>query len=276
MLTSIVCKMIFYLLYFIIFNLTFSFDYTYDEKVITNLKNKSKKLVDDGNYQLALDIYNIILNIEKNIYSDNDMNLALTYDNISEIHLLLKNYDSALEYIKKSINIYEKNMLHPKEKLIFSLSNMSKVYDSQYNYDLFDKSQKLIKTLEKINNPYSINEIFIDIQYFNEEIEDTAFTYINLAKSYYNRDLFSQSAEYFSKALSLENSNLDFEYYNNLIFEENMFDNNNLIKAFQFLSQSDTTLIGNYFFLSLINKKNGKEDNYLHYMNQYIHYSANN
>ena len=102
MLTSIVCKMIFYLLYFIIFNLTFSFDYTYDEKVITNLKNKSKKLVDDGNYQLALDIYNIILNIEKNIYSDNDMNLALTYDNISEIHLLLKNYDSALEYIKKS------------------------------------------------------------------------------------------------------------------------------------------------------------------------------
>ena len=77
---------------------------------------------------------------------------------------------------------------------------------------------------EVIENNFNIEDID------NTNIEDTAFTYINLAKSYNNRGLFSQAAEYFSKALELENSNLNFEYYYNFILED-IFDSKEILNA---------------------------------------------
>ena len=75
----------FNLLFFLVTSFIFSFDYSYDEKAIANLKNKSELLINSANYELALDIYITILDIEKTIYSNNDIELAMTYDKIAEI-----------------------------------------------------------------------------------------------------------------------------------------------------------------------------------------------
>ena len=62
MLTSIVCKMMiinmFYIIYFIIsMNFLLGMNYAHSDKSIQNLKNKSEFLIQNQNFDLALDVY---------------------------------------------------------------------------------------------------------------------------------------------------------------------------------------------------------------------------
>ena len=61
-----------------------------------------------------------------------------------------------------------------------------------------------------------LDNFFDEAYYLNQTVEDTAINFLDLAKSYKLRGLYSQSAENFSKALSLESSSLGFDYYYNL------------------------------------------------------------
>ena len=101
---------IFYILiYFIISsNFIFGINYLHSEKSIQNLKNKSEILIKDENFELALNIYLKILEIEQSIYSDNSFELAKTYDKIADLYIQSDNYSEALPYIQKSISIYQK------------------------------------------------------------------------------------------------------------------------------------------------------------------------
>ena len=49
-----------------------------------------------------------------------------------------------------------------------------------------------------------------------------------------------------------------------------------MLDAFEFISQTDSSLYGSYFYLSLLNKKTGNNNKYIDYMNKYIQYSDNN
>ena len=206
-----------YIIYFILtINFLFPFDYSFNQKSIENLKKKTDLLIESENFDLALDLYLKILEFERAIYQEDSNEIAETYDAIANLYILLNNYSAALPYVKKSINIYEKKILQPKDKLLSSLKNISIIYQEQNSFDLLNKSDELIESLEIIDNPYSINELFVKINDFTQTAEDTAFTYIDLAKSYKDRGLYTQSAENFSKALDLKNSHLNFEYYYNL------------------------------------------------------------
>ena len=166
-------------------------------------------------------------------------------------------------------------MLQPKEKLLSSLKDISIIYEVQNQYDLLDKSEKLIKSLENINDLYSIKDIFIEIDNLNQTKEDTAFQFIDLAQSYRYRGLYSQSAENFSKSLDLKNSNLDFKYYYDLILEDTTY-NQEMINAFEFIAEIDSSFYGSYFYLSLLHKQIGNHNQYMQYMDKYIKYSDNN
>ena len=187
-------------------NVIFGINYLHSEKSIKNLKNKSEILIEDENFELALNIYLKILEIEQTIYSENSFELASTYDKIAELYIKLENYSDALPYIQKSISIYQKNILSPKDNLLSSLHVISEIYDNQNKYILLDKSEKLIKSLEGISNIYAIEDFFNDANILHQTAEDTAIAFIDLAKSYKNRGLYSESAEMFSKALSMPNS----------------------------------------------------------------------
>ena len=180
------------------FSLLLSFNYSNNETIIDNLKIKSASLIEEENFELALDLYLKILEFEKNIYLENSIELAETYDQIANLYIKLDNTTAALPYLKKSINIYEKHILKPKDKLLSSLKDISIVYEKQNQYDLLDKSDKLIQSLENINDLYSIEDIFLEINILNQTVEDTAFSFIDLAQSYKSSGLYSQSAEYFT------------------------------------------------------------------------------
>jgi len=266
----------FYNIYIIIIiNFLFSFDYPNSQKSIQNLKDKSEILITNKQFDLALDIYLKILDFEKNIYSEDSMQLASTYEKIADLYINLDNHSQALPYLKKSVNIYESNILDPKDKLLVSLEKISQVYAHEFKYDLLDKSEELIKSIKKIDNPYSINSIFEDVNRLNQTEEDPAFYFIELAESYKKRGLYSQAAEYFSKSLDLKDSKLEFEYYKNLVYQDTSY-RDEMINAFEFVAKSDTSLFGSYFYLSLLNKENKNQEKYIEYMDQYIHYSNKN
>ena len=110
MLPSIVCKMmikyIFYIIYFYA-SVTFliAFDNSYNQKSIDNLKNTSEILINNKNFDLALDVYLKILEFERNIYSEHNIEIAQTYDKIASLYIALDDYQGALPYLKKSINV---------------------------------------------------------------------------------------------------------------------------------------------------------------------------
>ena len=113
-LTSIVCKnninynMIYLIHYIVFIAFLLPFDYSYNQKSINNLKDKSVLLIKNENFHLALNIYLKILDFEKNIYSDDSIELAQTYDQIANLYIQIGDDLKALSYIKKSIAIYEK------------------------------------------------------------------------------------------------------------------------------------------------------------------------
>ena len=247
----------------------FSSNYLNSEKSIQNLKNKSEILIQNQNFELALNLYLKILEIESQIYKEDNFELAETYDKIAELYISLNNYSDALPYIIKSIDIYQNNLLNPKDRLVSSLKNIREVYEKQNKFILLDKSDRLIKSLEGINSIYSIEDFFTEVDLLNQTIEDTAFTFLDLAKSYKSRGLYSQAAENFSKALDLPASSLDFNYYYNFIMQDSTH-TPQMLNAFQFLSQSDSSSYGSYFYLSLLNKKLNNQKDYIDYMKKYI------
>ena len=111
-------------------NVIFGVNYLHSEKSIKNLKNKSEILIEDENFELALNIYLKILEIEQTIYSENSFELASTYDKIAELYIKLENYSDALPYIQKSISIYQENILRP---LVNSCNVCFGIEDFLYN-----------------------------------------------------------------------------------------------------------------------------------------------
>ena len=56
-----------------------------------------------------VNVFPLPIEFEKNIYSDDSIELATTYDKIANLHIVLGDHSEALPYIKKSINIYQNN-----------------------------------------------------------------------------------------------------------------------------------------------------------------------
>ena len=90
----------------------FSFNYSNNEKIVKNLKIKSASLIENENFELALDLYLKILEFEQKIYLEDSIELAKTYDQIARLYMNLDNTSAALTYLKKSMNIYEKSILN--------------------------------------------------------------------------------------------------------------------------------------------------------------------
>ena len=85
-------KYMFYIVYFLIsFSFLFSFDHSNNQKAVENLKSKSKTLIDNENFELALSLYLKILDFEKNIYSEDSIEIAKTYDQIANLYIQLNN-----------------------------------------------------------------------------------------------------------------------------------------------------------------------------------------
>ena len=68
-------------------------------------KRLAETYYESGLYDDAIIVYEEILEVEKNIFGDNNLNLLGTVKNLYELHLLNNNIDKATQYIQEYLNL---------------------------------------------------------------------------------------------------------------------------------------------------------------------------
>ena len=99
------------------------------------------------------------------------------------------NYEAALEYYGKALEIYEKVLGKEHPDTAMTYNNLANVYDDQGNYEA---------ALEYYGKALEIRE-----KVLGKEHPDTAGTYYNMGSLFYYMKDFQKAEEYFRKALPI-------------------------------------------------------------------------
>ena len=204
-----------------------------DSDLINLLGTCYKKL---GNYENALEFYQKSMSIRLKILSDENLNIAKSYNNIGMIWSIIGNYDIASDYINKSLTILLKSLTidHPL------------IADNYINFGLnlyrkgdFDKALEYFKkslTIYKINfggihprvalSYNNIGGVWESKGYFDEALKyykmsleirlktlgnehtDVAKTYHNIGLIFMNNGQYDKALVYYKKSLKNLKKNL--------------------------------------------------------------------
>jgi CHAT domain-containing protein/Tfp pilus assembly protein PilF len=151
-----------------------------------------------GLFTEALDYYNKAENLLNN-KKENYIVLAGIYNNKSRIYKFQRSYSTAIEFLEKSVRIFQ-NLEKTDKSVLQSLStaylNLGIIY-----YELRDYNSALAN-LEK--------SLRLKLNYNLPEIE---LTFLNLAKTYAQADSLNQAEHYFDKCLNYIESKFGSNYY---------------------------------------------------------------
>lgn len=225
---------------------------SYNKGYITSLNRKGVLLLNQGNYNQAISLYDTIINIEKrrkDIYG-----IARAQNQLGVIYKKTGNLNKSKKYYKLSLENFESIN---KDKLVAKLSNnLGSIYKElgeAENAMLF--YTKSLRTREKLNDKKGMAFCYLNIgvfyntvnnfqlaiqeltkseslfKEFNNEFE-LSKVYNNLGVSFSNINDFEKALEYYKKSLHLKNKiGLENETYiilNNIgiIYEKNQdYDN---------------------------------------------------
>ena len=131
----------------------------------------------------AIDIYRQTEGLE-------NPDAALVYTHIARIYSQKGEYEKALEYTQKGLEIREKT-IEDKDHLDFSQSynNLGFIYNQLNDYE---------KALEYHKKALDIRE-----RVLGTNADATAFSYLNIGDAYYRQELFDSASIYFQKALDV-------------------------------------------------------------------------
>ncbi len=179
-------------------------------------------------------------------------NLAMTYNDLSE-------FDMAIKYHKKSINI-EEMIFEPMDfRFVSSYSNIVVVYEAKGQYHLaLDYAQKAVKIAENENKESpglataynNLALILGSLGKYNEAIDlyeksliikeklynnhpDIGLSYANLGSQYSNLGNYRKAVEYHKKAIEIQESFLGDNHMNLAITYGNLATDLNLLGKFQ-------------------------------------------
>ncbi|TRZ43616.1 tetratricopeptide repeat-containing sensor histidine kinase [Robertkochia solimangrovi] len=116
-------------------------------------------------YEKALKYYDTVASINQDL--GNRISQGQSFSNIAELHLRMKQYPESLDYINRSIGIFEENKENMPDWLAFAYRIKGDIYRAKENY---------AKALEIYRNAESLQPLFTD----NREL---AFLKIGLAKA---------------------------------------------------------------------------------------------
>ena len=168
--------------------------------------NLSGAFYEIGSYEKALENSYKALSIYKDLYGDNDSNIADSYYNIGNIYKVNKNYEKCLEFYMKALPIYIDSFgwIHRKtEQLIFY---MAEVYSDTGNIEnaisfyqrALDISKRLVEN--KISN-YSLNESSWGMPYIS-------WLHDIIAGEYEKKKDYFSALQHYQEALSINISRL--------------------------------------------------------------------
>jgi len=131
-----------YKIYEQIDELAFEIDYN-KEKYNDVLFNYARLLADYGSYEKSVEIHSRQIELAKELYGENSINLINSYNSVGLVFLRLGELDQALKYIQNAIDLSESRVgkdLHP-FTLMYSVPGINKVFSKEtYMEDHFSMS----------------------------------------------------------------------------------------------------------------------------------------
>ncbi len=153
------------------------------------LENNGKIAYQNGDYELSSKYWEECLNLRIDNLGENHIKTAIMYNNLSVIYIEIKNYDKALKYAKKALDILEKIPEEENELIAIYLA-IATIYDDIKNYEealiYSKKALRIIKKNLGENSPY------------------TASAYNSLGLIYYHKKEYQKALKYFKKSLEID------------------------------------------------------------------------
>ena len=232
------------------------------------------KLYDD-----ATIIYEGILETQKNIFGASSTNLLGVIEKLYKLQLLMDNTEQALYYLQEFINIQSSFTIQQQNSYLMPLSYLKEIYTNKKNPDFVFKIDSLVNIIHNNLDTFNNDTLKTTLPYLiintseNSETEysadDTALEYIDLALTYLNNGLFTESRIHLVEALRLKTNILDIKYFDHLDFGP---EQNNLMQIIEEEVLSDSLVTENYFYLGLFNYKGENYDKATEYFKKYNQY----
>lgn len=216
-----------------------------------------------GDYNNAMNYYQLSLEIKENILGTEHLSTATTYNNIGILYCELGDYEKALGQLQKVLTMREKNPNTERYDIAISYNSIGTVYFNLGDYDnalkyfqmalterenvlgpnhpstaisynnlgtLFREQGNFDKAMEHYQKALKIKE-----DNSEKDLPSIATTYNNIGKTYFDQNDYNNAFAFFQKAYNIFEKVLGSENPNT----QKVFDNLNLAK--QFLQQPPST-----------------------------------
>ena len=159
------------------------------EKYSSLLFDYGEFLLNYGNYDQAFRIYQRVCRMNEEIYGQNHLDTATSYNNIGLVYLKLGKYKKAMGVLQKALRIREKKLGTNHPDIALSYNNIGFCYYCQGNDAMaLELYQKVMTIWESV---YGVNHL------------KTATIYNNIGLVYYKLDDYAKAMEFHQKALTI-------------------------------------------------------------------------
>jgi tetratricopeptide (TPR) repeat protein len=166
--------------------------YLSDEEV--NMLHNARQFRKQGIYDKALSCLTILLNQAKTRLGENNIELATIYSDIATTYQDKEDYELAISYNMKALNIYEKNLEPDDDAIIIIYNNLGTVY-----HELGNNDNALI---------YLEKALQMSIKKYGENSLQIATTLNNIGRIHSDMGNKDKALKYYYNALNIRINNL--------------------------------------------------------------------
>ena len=255
-----------------------SFNSTIHEK-----KKLAQIYTESSLYDDAIIIYEEILEVEKEIFGENNINLLETISNLSKLSQLNNDIEKTKAYIQEYINIQSIFILKQQNQYIKPLKDLKNIYINEKKPNIVFALDSLLQIIS--NNTHTIQQdsslilpqlLINRIDSTNSETaysnNDMALELIDNGLNYLNNNLYTEAKINFINALNLNADILDLDYWDNIDFGK---EKDNLYSSLLEDLDNDSTKTDNNFYLGLIKYQEEDYSNAIKYFNKYNQNNTN-
>ncbi len=258
-----------------------------NQETILQKTNLAKSYIEAELYEDAIVVYKNILNFQKKILGNENIELVNTLFTISDLYLLENKSDSSKIYLNKALKVQYYNFIINQKRYLGTYNKLKSIYTLENDSTKVNELDSLIAILQDIENdstyinldtlfnypkiitntPTEIDSTSLVSEYTKN---DQAIEFINSAESYINTGLYTESITAFNNAIELNAGIIDLNYLLNI----NYGDSNqvsNLYDNFQSINDYDSTITRENLFLAVLSNKLDKPKiETINYLKKYI------
>ena len=280
-------------IFIFLFPLSILFNQDYDENIIEIPKEDfieiAESAIQAGNYDIAVLLYQQILNNQLSNLGLVHEVVASTSQKIGELLIMDLQYEDANIYFAQAIEIRARIIAQHQMEITPSLEFLREVYlnlDDTLKIIEIDKHIEMLKKIEldrykdELWSPISIGLDFIlttEDSLYHSEISYQAFNLIEMADYYFDADLFYDGISSLVEALSIQKNKISISFLDNYIPNHILdLDTDQIIKKLKSYSSTDSNLsYRNHLLLSLIHYYRSEETKAMETINKYVQHYPN-